>query len=57
MILGDHAVGQYVPSGPMSGATTVPGVYVAGNVADPMAQVIELPSPASGPGPRSTPTW
>ena len=40
MILADHAVGEYVPSDPMSGATAAPGVYVAGNVADPMAQVI-----------------
>jgi len=29
------------------GATSVPGVFVAGNVADPMAQVVS--SAASGP--------
>jgi thioredoxin reductase len=34
-----HTVGSAVPSGPM-GATVVPGVWVAGNVTDLMAQVI-----------------
>jgi thioredoxin reductase len=34
-----HTVGSAVPSGPM-GATAVPGVWVAGNVTDLMAQVI-----------------
>ena len=32
-------VGSYFPAGPM-GETEIPGVYVAGNVADVMAQVI-----------------
>jgi thioredoxin reductase len=34
-----HVVGSYVPSDP-TGATAVPGVWVAGNVADLRAQVI-----------------
>jgi thioredoxin reductase len=34
-----HVVGSYVPADPM-GATAVPGVWVAGNVADIRAQVI-----------------
>jgi thioredoxin reductase len=34
-----HVVGSAVPSGP-AGATAVPGVWVAGNVTDLMAQVI-----------------
>ena len=34
-----HTVGSAVPSGP-AGATAVPGVWVAGNVTDLMAQVI-----------------
>jgi thioredoxin reductase (NADPH) len=37
--MGDRLVGTYVPSDPM-GATAVPGVWVAGNVADLKAQVI-----------------
>jgi thioredoxin reductase len=40
MVIADHVVGEYVPSDPMSGATAVPGVYAAGNVTDPMGQVI-----------------
>ncbi len=39
MLLGELVVGSYVPADPM-GATAVPGVWVAGNVADPRAQVI-----------------
>ena len=34
-----HRFGTHLPSGP-GGTTTVPGVYVAGNVTDPMATVI-----------------
>jgi thioredoxin reductase len=34
-----HVIGTRVPADP-TGATAVPGVWVAGNVADPMAQVI-----------------
>jgi thioredoxin reductase len=34
-----HVVGTYVPADPM-GATAVPGVWVAGNVADLKSQVI-----------------
>lgn len=37
--VGEHAVATHVPSGP-TGATAVPGLYVAGNVVEPMAQVI-----------------
>jgi thioredoxin reductase len=36
----DEVLGEHLPSDPMSGATTVPGVFLAGNVTDPMAQVI-----------------
>ena len=35
----DLPVGRHVSVGPM-GATTVPGLWVAGNVANPMAQVV-----------------
>jgi thioredoxin reductase len=38
-----QVVGSYVPADP-SGATTVPGVWVAGNVTSPMAQVIAAAS-------------
>ncbi len=37
--VGGHVFGAYVPADAM-GATTVPGVWVAGNVADPQSQVI-----------------
>jgi thioredoxin reductase len=37
--MGGHVFGSAVPSGP-AGATTVPGVWVAGNVTDLRAQVI-----------------
>jgi thioredoxin reductase len=37
--VGGHAIGTAVPAGP-AGATAVPGVWVAGNVADPRAQLI-----------------
>lgn len=37
--VGDALLGTYVPSGP-GGTTSVPGVYVAGNVADVQSQVI-----------------
>ena len=40
MVRHDQVLGEHVPSDPASGATSVPGVYVAGNVTDPMAQVI-----------------
>jgi thioredoxin reductase len=40
MVRDDQVIGDHVPSDPASGATTVPGLYVAGNVTDPMAQVI-----------------
>jgi thioredoxin reductase (NADPH) len=39
LLMNDAVVGTYVPADAM-GATAVPGVWVAGNVADPMAQVI-----------------
>ncbi|GAA0845244.1 bifunctional NAD(P)/FAD-dependent oxidoreductase/class I SAM-dependent methyltransferase [Streptosporangium amethystogenes subsp. fukuiense] len=38
-LVGGHVVGSYVPADP-TGATAVPGVWVAGNVADLRAQVI-----------------
>jgi thioredoxin reductase (NADPH) len=47
MRMGEHVVGTYV-SGDATGATAVPGVWVAGNVADPKAQVIS--SAAAGLG-------
>ena len=37
--MGDTVMGTAVPTGP-DGATSVPGVYVAGNVADLRAQVV-----------------
>jgi thioredoxin reductase len=37
--MGEHVLGTYVPADP-TGATSVPGVWVAGNVHDPMAQVV-----------------
>ncbi|MFE3291677.1 NAD(P)/FAD-dependent oxidoreductase [Rhodococcus sp. NPDC059234] len=37
--MGGHVIGSYVAADP-TGATAVPGVWVAGNVADPRAQVI-----------------
>ena len=36
--MGDHVVGRSVPADP-TGATAVPGVWVAGNVTDLQAQV------------------
>jgi thioredoxin reductase len=39
LVMQDEAVATYVPGDP-TGRTDVPGVWVAGNVADPMAQVI-----------------
>lgn len=39
MRIGGHAVGTYIESGP-TGATVVPGVWVAGNLANIQAQVI-----------------
>ncbi|GAA1426761.1 NAD(P)/FAD-dependent oxidoreductase [Microlunatus lacustris] len=37
--MGEHVLGTFVPADPM-GATSVPGVRVAGNVSEPMAQVV-----------------
>ena len=37
--MGEHVLGTFVPADPM-GATSVPGVRVAGNVTAPMAQVV-----------------
>ncbi|GLZ42757.1 NAD(P)/FAD-dependent oxidoreductase [Actinokineospora sp. NBRC 105648] len=39
VVFGDEVVGARVPTD-ATGATSVPGVWAAGNVADPMAQVI-----------------
>jgi thioredoxin reductase (NADPH) len=39
MEIAGHVAGSYVPADP-SGATAVPGIWVAGNVTNPMAQVI-----------------
>jgi thioredoxin reductase/SAM-dependent methyltransferase len=39
MMVDGHAIGTHVPTDP-TGATTVPGVWAAGNVTDPRAQVI-----------------
>jgi thioredoxin reductase len=43
MEVAGHVVGSYVPADP-AGATAVPGVWVAGNVTNPMAQVIAAAS-------------
>ena len=40
MEMNGSVLGEHVPSHPMSGQSDVPGVYLAGNVTDPMAQVI-----------------
>ncbi|WP_433322970.1 NAD(P)/FAD-dependent oxidoreductase [Spirillospora sp. CA-294931] len=37
--MGGHVMGRHIPAGP-GGATDVPGVWVAGNVTDLMAQVV-----------------
>ncbi|MFE7749239.1 NAD(P)/FAD-dependent oxidoreductase [Streptomyces sp. NPDC057428] len=39
LVVGDHVVGSYIAADP-SGATDVPGVWVAGNVANLMEQVV-----------------
>ncbi|MCO1659408.1 NAD(P)/FAD-dependent oxidoreductase [Pseudonocardia humida] len=39
LLVGEHSIGSRVDADP-TGATAVPGVYVAGNVNDPMAQVV-----------------
>ena len=39
MEIAGHVLGSHIPAG-LSGATTVPGVWVAGSVADLRAQVI-----------------
>lgn len=49
MRMGEHVVGTYV-SGDATGATAVPGVWVAGNVADPKAQVIASAAAGLGAG-------
>lgn len=38
-MMGPHVIGTHIPADP-TGATAVPGVWVAGNVTDPMEQVI-----------------
>ncbi|HZG88630.1 MAG TPA: NAD(P)/FAD-dependent oxidoreductase [Pseudonocardia sp.] len=38
-VVGDHVLGSHVPAG-MAGVSSVPGVWVAGNVTEPMAQVM-----------------
>ena len=53
--MGGDVIGTYVPSDPM-GATDVPGVWVAGNVADLSEQVIGSAAAGLEPPPRSTPT-
>jgi thioredoxin reductase len=40
LLMGEHVIASRVESDPMTGATAVPGVYVAGNLTDPMAQVV-----------------
>ena len=41
MLIGDVVVGSYIPAD-ATGATTVPGVWVAGNVTDLMGQVVAV---------------
>ncbi len=38
-VVGEHVMGSHVPAG-MAGVSSVPGVWVAGNLAEPMAQVM-----------------
>ncbi len=40
LVMHGQVLGLHLPSDPMTGVTAVPGVYAAGNVTDPMAQVI-----------------
>ncbi|GAA4732746.1 NAD(P)/FAD-dependent oxidoreductase [Phytohabitans rumicis] len=47
--MGGHVVGSQVPADP-TGATTVPGVWVAGNVADVRAQVVVSAAAGLGAG-------
>jgi thioredoxin reductase len=44
----EHPMGVHIPTVDPTGRTSVPGVWVAGNVTDPMAQV--LPAAAAGLG-------
>ncbi|WP_328294117.1 NAD(P)/FAD-dependent oxidoreductase [Kineococcus sp. NBC_00420] len=39
VVVGDVEIGEHYPSGP-GGATSIPGLHLAGNVTDPMAQVV-----------------
>jgi thioredoxin reductase (NADPH) len=39
MVVAGHVIGRHIAAG-MGGTTDAPGVYVAGNVAEPMAQVM-----------------
>jgi thioredoxin reductase/SAM-dependent methyltransferase len=39
VVVGEHVIGQQIPADP-TGATNVPGIWVAGNAADVRAQVI-----------------
>ena len=53
MGMGGQVVGSSVPAGP-AGDTAVPGVWVAGNVADLKAQVISSAAACEPPRRRST---
>jgi len=49
LVVGGTVVGSYVATG-AAGATDVPGVWAAGNLADPMAQVITAASAGAAAG-------
>jgi thioredoxin reductase len=40
MVVGDTVLATFVSSDPVTGMTSVPGVYVAGNISDPQAHVV-----------------
>ena len=57
VLLGEHPIGTRIEAD-RTGTTAVPGVWVAGNLTDPQAQVIGAAAAGlARPAPRSTSTW